>query len=212
MLRNLDDMRTVVDIGANSGQFALVARECFPDSRIVSFEPLPGPAEKFRRVFASDPQVALHQAAIGPRTEEVPIHVSRRSDSSSLLPITALQNRLFPGTAEEGTKLISVGRLGDFLTKDDVASPALLKLDVQGFELQALQGCEDLLNPFKWVYVECSFAELYVGQAFADAVIAWLRDRGFRLVGVYNVSYDGSGQAIQSDFLFEHAVDDKANA
>ena len=45
--------------------------------------------------------------------------------------------------------------------------------------------CEALLDRFAWVTVECSFVELYAGQAFADAVIAWLRERGFRLSGVY---------------------------
>ena len=44
--------------------------------------------------------------------------------------------------------------------------------------------------------------ELYAGQAFADAVIAWLRERGLRLAGVYNMSYDSDGRAVQADFLF----------
>ena len=53
-----------------------------------------------------------------------------------------------------------------------------------------------------WVYVECSFMELYAGQSFADEVIAWLRERGLRLVGVYHMAYDGEGRAVQADFLF----------
>ncbi|MGA7966535.1 MAG: FkbM family methyltransferase, partial [Gammaproteobacteria bacterium] len=85
---------------------------------------------------------------------------------------------------------------------EEIASPALLKLDVQGFELPTLQGCEDLLSRFAWVYVECSFIELYEGQALADEVITWLRERGFALSGVYNMSYGRSGRAIQADFLF----------
>jgi len=81
-------------------------------------------------------------------------------------------------------------------------SPALLKLDVQGFELEALKGCEDLLHCFAWVYAECSFVELYEGQALADGVIAWLRERGCVLSGVYNMTYDKQGRAVQADFLF----------
>lgn len=65
--------------------------------------------------------------------------------------------------------------LADALPAADIAAPALLKLGVQGFELQALLGCEDLLDRFAYVYVEYSFVELYEGQAFADAVIAWPR-------------------------------------
>jgi hypothetical protein len=73
---------------------------------------------------------------------------------------------------------------------------------VQGFELPALAGCEGVLDRFAWVYVECSFMELYAGQALADEVIAWLRERGLRLSGVYNMAYDGEGRAVQTDFLF----------
>jgi hypothetical protein len=52
------------------------------------------------------------------------------------------------------------------------------------------------------VYVECSFQELYAGQSFADEVIAWLRERRLRLVGVYHMAHDGDGRAVQADFLF----------
>lgn len=201
VLRNLS-ARTVVDIGANRGQFALVSRHCFPDAAIFSFEPLPGPAATYRRVFAADPKVELFDAAIGPVPGQATIHVSARDDSSSLLPIGEAQDRLFPGTAESRTDTIRVGRLADFLPPGRIAAPALLKLDVQGFELSALQGCEDLLPCFDHLYVECSFSELYVGQAMADDVIAWLQTRGFSLRGVYNMAYDNDGKAIQADFLF----------
>ncbi len=137
-----------------------------------------------------------------PESGEAQIHVSARDDSSSLLPITQRQNALFPGTAEAGIATIRVMRLADALPAAGIESPALLKLDVQGFELQALAGCEDVLERFAWVYVECSFVELYAGQAFADGVIAWLRERGLRLTGVYNMAYDRAGRAVQADFLF----------
>jgi len=58
------------------------------------------------------------------------------------------------------------------------------------------------------VYVECSFTELYEGQAFADEIIIHLAKRDFRLMGVYNMYYDRHGRAVQGDFLFskEHAT------
>ena len=208
ILRNLEPIRTVVDIGANRGQFALVARHCFPEARIVSFEPLAGPAGIYRAVFGDDERTTLVEAAVGPQAGAAEIHLSERDDSSSLLPITERQDELFPGTAESGTASIRVVRLADVLAAQEIAAPALLKLDVQGFELQALEGSEDVLPRFDWVYVECSFVELYAGQALADQVIAWLRERGFRLVGVFNMTYDGADRAIQADFLF--AQEDKS--
>ena len=196
------DCRTVVDIGANRGQFALVARQCQPHARVISFEPLPAAAAKFRAVFADDDRVTLHEVAIGPVPGKATLHISRRDDSSSLLLITSAQVALFPGTEEMATAIVRVAPLREFILLPDIMTPALLKLDVQGYELEALRGCEDLLGQFACVYAECSFVELYAGQALADEVIAWLRERGFKLRGVHNMEYDRGGRAIQADFLF----------
>ncbi|SRR5258708_4500353 len=194
--------KTVIDIGANRGQFALVARRCFPLARIISFEPLATPAKEFGAIFRNDPEVVLHQAAVGPVRERRTMHIAGRDDSSSLLPLTPTQNRLFPGTAEVGTVSTDVAPLQDFLQSREIPAPAMLKIDVQGFELQVLRGCESLLERFAYVYAECSFIELYKGQALADEVIAWLRERRFRLTGIYNMVNDVSGKAIQADFFF----------
>lgn len=202
VLHSVSPLVSIVDIGANRGQFALAARHCFPRARIVSFEPLPGPAARWRAVFEDDERASLIEAAVGPECGAAQIHLSARDDSSSLLPITARQNALFPGTAPAGTAPIRMVRLADVLRVPEIEAPALLKLDVQGFELQALAGCEAALDRFDWVYVECSFVELYAKQSFADEVIAWLREHGFRLAGVYNMAYGGDGRAVQADFLF----------
>ena len=132
----------------------------------------------------------------------VNIHVSERDDSSSILAIGILQSKLFPGTAEERTERIRVEPLNAILNETQIEAPAFLKLDVQGYELKALEGCKDLLSKFAYVYAECSFLELYEEQALAHKVIEWLRKQGFSLIGVYNMSYDERGRAIQADFLF----------
>jgi FkbM family methyltransferase len=202
VLRGLADCRTVVDIGANRGQFALATRAHLPLADIVSFEPLPGPAAIFRKVFAGDSRTTLHESAIGAERGRTTLHVSARDDSSSLLPITSTQSDLFPGTEEAGITSVDVGLLGDFLNAGTIMGPALLKLDVQGFELQALRGCDSLLEAFDYIYVECSFVELYQGQALADEVIAFLRERAFVLRGAYNAHHDARGRSVQADLLF----------
>lgn len=195
-------LNTVVDIGANRGQFALAARRWAPCARVIAFEPLQGPAEIFRRVFRGDGAVRLHQCAIGPRAARQIMHVSAREDSSSLLPISVEQTTMFPGTQEKTTVEVRVATLAEFIKHDELTAPALLKLDVQGYELDALRGCEALLRGFEWVYCECSFVEFYTGQKLADDVVAWLAARGFRLEGEFNPARDGSGRTVQADFLF----------
>jgi FkbM family methyltransferase len=194
----------VVDIGANRGQFALVARYCFPEARIISFEPLTEPARLFQEIFSNDDLVSLYPFAIGPKSKPALIHLSDKDDSSSLLPITPLQTILFPGTDEKDIRTIPEQPLNAHLSDNDIVPPAMLKLDVQGYELQVLKGCVDLLSSFNYIYVECSFVELYLGQALADEVIAFLYEQNFRLNGIHNIKYDQTGLAIQADFFFRH--------
>ena len=97
---------------------------------------------------------------------------------------------------------MSVATLAHFLT-DELPGPRLLKIDVQGFELEVLRGAGESLVLVDQVFVECSFVELYDGQALADEVVCYLRDAGLRLVGVYGVVTSANGSSLQADFLFQ---------
>jgi FkbM family methyltransferase len=192
----------IVDVGANRGQFALISRKIFPKTEIHSFEPLEEPIRTFKRIFDGDPHVTLHTCAIGPEPGTATIHVTRDDDSSSLLPITKMQAEIFPGAVEKETRQVSVLPLSQALGGIFIESASLLKIDVQGFELEVLRGCEDIINGFSHLYIECSFIELYEGQALAHQVIAWLGERGFVLSSIHNLCYGKNGLAIQADFLF----------
>ena len=191
----------VIDIGANVGQFTLCAREYLPDADVIAFEPLASAARRFRAVHGDDRRVRLVEAAVGPDAGSQSLHVSKAADSSSLLPIGAGQRALFPGTDESHLETVRVVRLEDEMTDSGVPTPTLVKIDVQGFELEVLRGCESRLDRIDLVYVECSFIELYEGQALAGEVVAWLGERGFRLAGIGSVSADR-----QADLLFERVT------
>lgn len=193
----------VVDIGANRGQFALLSRELFPDAKIYSFEPLATPAHIFNKLFTSDGRVKLYNYAIGDRNADVTIHVSNQDDSSSLLPISSLQNKTYPGTYEVSQETIKEATLDTLLSEDDICSPSLLKIDVQGYERSTLAGCRKLLHKFDVIYIELSFVELYSGQALANEIVQLLQQQSFQLCGVNNISIDNDGKSIQADFLFE---------
>ena len=150
--------------------------------------------------------MTLHQYALGPQEGVSTMHLSSRDDVSSLLPITPLMGSLFPRTAEVGTTIVRVGRLAHFVGAGELSTPALLKLDVEGYELEALRGCEELLDSFSHVYAECSFVEFFRGQVLADDLIAWLRRREFRLCGVYDAVFDAQGRALTANMLFSKAV------
>lgn len=192
----------VVDIGANKGQFTLFCRSAFPSAPVIAFEPLDEPARRFTKLFGEDRMVTLHKVALGPETGQTDIFVSEREDSSSLLPIGDQQVAHFPGTGLKEVRKIAVGPLRNYLSQDQIMAPALMKLDVQGYELTVLESCQDLLEDFEHVYVECSYIELYDGQATANEVKNYLQGQGYELSGVFNQSFDRGRQPIQADFLF----------
>lgn len=198
--------RTVLDVGANRGQFAVFCREMFPQARIFAFEPLQGPLQGLRNVVAAmGLEVQVIPFAIGQRRATAVMHVSRRDDSSSLLPISTLQTVSFPGTEEAGTETVEIAPLEDFLVAADLSRPCLLKIDVQGYELHVLEGCATLLSYVDAVYVEASFLPLYEGQALATEVISYLFGAGFSLSGVYNLT-QACGTSVQADFLFQRVA------
>jgi len=195
-------LASVVDVGANVGQFSLLVRALHPAARIVAFEPLPEAAARYRQVFDGDGRVTLHEAAVSPEAGTATMHVSAAADSSSLLPISERQSELFPGTEEVGTTDVAVGPLDQFVDASEIQAPAMLKIDVQGFELEVLRGSVGLLPSFDHVYVEASFEALYEDQALFADVEAFLVSQGFEEVGRYNVAQTDQGTPIQADFLF----------
>lgn len=193
---------SAIDVGANKGQFSLLVRAHHATAPVHAFEPLEEAAAVFERLFSVDPDVTLHRFAAGPVTAQAEIHVSGRADSSSLLPISEMQDRAFPGTAAVATRTIPVRRIDDVLKDWTPIRPLLVKLDVQGFELEALKGMPDLLASADYVYAELSFIPLYEGQPLAAEVIAWLADRGLHLSYINDVSRTGAGFPAQADVLF----------
>jgi len=197
--------RTVIDVGANRGQFLLVAARRFPRADLLAFEPLPGPQEVLRRALPGSRPVRLFDVALSDRAGTATFHVSRADDSSSLLPITHAQVSTFPGTEEVAQVQVRTARLDDVLAAADLEAPVLLKIDAQGGELGVLEGAAGLLAAVATVLVECSFAELYDGQPPADAVVRFLHGHGFDLRSVGPVTTAPGGRPVQADLVFERA-------
>lgn len=191
--------RTLIDVGANKGQFSVLARRLFSDIEIHAFEPLQSEREIFARVVA-EPYV-LHGVAVGAATEDRPFFVTSRADSSSLLRPGRGQEEAYRVTLRS-TRVVGVRPLDEILVAHRLAAPTLLKIDVQGGELEVLKGASKTLRAIAHVYCEASFVELYRGQPLAGDVIEYLRDAGFQLAGIFNQSTTKRFGPTQADFLF----------
>ena len=173
----------VLDVGANVGQYALRLRAVGYAGRIVSFEPLPEAHAELTRRAAADPawQVAPRMA-IGERDGEVEIEVSAESDMSSILPQSALLRRISPTSAVIRRERVPVARLDEiapaWLQRDD---EVVLKIDVQGYEPQVLEGAGALLRTLRGIQLEMSMVPCYEGERGFRETIDYLEAAGFEL-------------------------------
>lgn len=191
----------VIDVGANRGQFSQICHIEKHGMPIVAFEPIPKEANLFRRVHKHNKNIELIECALGDFTGTATMHLSQSTDSSSLLPIGVRQNELFPKTAEVGTLSVPIYELDEMIYLWKNRCRLLLKIDVQGSELNVLKGGLKALSHCAFVYVECSEVVLYDGQALRPEVESLLINQGFQFVRCYNMQFDGA-QLIQADYLF----------
>ncbi|MFO1461405.1 MAG: FkbM family methyltransferase [Verrucomicrobiota bacterium] len=194
------DCDLLLDVGANRGQFSLISRVVHPKLRIQAFEPQPGEAAVYRSLFEGDPLVRLHEVALGDKAGEADLHISRRADSSSLLPIGELQAKLFPSTEEVGVHRVPVVTLDSLVSNWTDAQRIPLSSMSRDVELSS-QGARVALQRCAFVYAECSEVPLYTGQALYPEVASFLQQEGFRPVRKANEQYV-EGQLVQADHLF----------
>jgi FkbM family methyltransferase len=199
----------VLDVGANSGQFATGLRQADFDGRIVSFEPLSVPFSVLERVAAADARWDCRRCALGDCDGTVSMNVAGDAgQSSSLLPMLKTHEDVLPHAGFIGTEDVTIRRLDsvapEVLGPDDVG---FLKLDVQGFEEQVIAGGQTTVSDrCVGVQIELSFAPLYEGGMLAQQAFDLLHRLGFTLKGYVPFFVDvRSGRVLQADGVFFRA-------
>ena len=169
----------VLDVGANAGQFVMELFAFGYKGRVVSFEPLSSAHTQLCRKSKAYPDwTVADRTAVGAEAGSVEIHISGNSWSSSILNMLPSHSKAEPRSAYVGSETVPVNRLDDIyaLTASD---RAVLKIDVQGYERQVLEGAPRVLAACCAVVVEMSFSPLYESQILARELWDQLVSKGF---------------------------------
>jgi FkbM family methyltransferase len=208
VLLERERVSTVLDVGANVGQYAAELRDYGFAGRIISFEPLTHPFHLLAARAATDPDWECVPLAISDTVARRVVHVTKGSAASSLLPIAGPFEGLTPDLVCEGTELVETTTLdsacGELI---DAGERLLLKLDIQGYELRALRGAAQIFEQTALVECELSLVAIYAGQPLIGEILTYLGDAGFHLASVDPGFRDPrTSEILQLDGLFVRTV------
>lgn len=199
-------VKTVLDIGANTGQFGQLLRMAGYRDRIISFEPLSAAYAKLQAVARNDPAwTVAPRCAVAATTGTTDIHIAGNSKSSSLLDMTDRHVAGDPNSAYIGSESVDVITLDGFLDHGYATGTALgVKIDTQGSEAQVLAGLIKWSPAVKVIQTEMSLTPLYAdGIGFTD-LFKLIESRGYRCTSIEPGFTDPkTSEMLQVDATFE---------
>ncbi len=196
----------VLDVGANAGQFGDFLRdEVGFRGLIVSVEPLPALAARLRERAARSPPWEVRETALGAAPGRLALNVTATLGLSSFLrPDTALVPG-WEGVSQVTERLDVEVSTADALIADVRRTHGVgrfyLKLDTQGFDLEAMRGLHDEEAAVHAMQTEMSVVPIYAGMPDYRTSLDTMTARGFELAGLFAVSATGDMRLIEFDAI-----------
>ncbi len=193
---------TILDVGANAGQFALAAALHFPESRIYSFEPLPEVFKALQENTRRKKNIKSFNCALGNHNGQIPFYRNQYTRLSSSLKINKENENLRYEKNLTSLTTVDIFKLDDCRTLLDIKSPVLLKIDVQGMEIDVLSGSINLLSKIDFILCEVALVQLYDNQPVFDDIHCLMKNTGYDLVAPLFINKGKGGKVIEVDLLY----------
>lgn len=187
-LKNLGvPVKTIVDVGAASGSWTMMAKHLWPECSYVLFEPLEERKAELEKLSADNSNIFIVPYAAGKTVSEAKFYVADDLDGSGVAgeqDNTTANIRIVKQTSID----IEIQRL-------QLSGPYIIKLDTHGYEVPIIEGCKDILTDVSAFIIECYGFQIAENSLLFWEMCCYMDNLGFRLyniVDVMNRQKDGS--------------------
>jgi FkbM family methyltransferase len=199
------DVRQILDVGAYVGDTAIAYKRAFPNAVLHCFEPMPASFARLKERVSRVPGVVVDRRAIAASSTRLELIANRFAATSSRLEAASGAERIVgPGLLDVVERLtVEATTIDAYCRERRIDYVDILKLDVQGGELEAINGSSQMLKAGRiaLVYIELLLAPIYRQQPFVGDVLAALESCGYRLYGFYNLAYGADSSLYQLDAI-----------
>ncbi len=202
MLIKLTQPKFLCDIGANNGIWAYVLKQMNPTlEHIVFFEPQTQYQEKLQKLSLPNTTKVIYPWGLGDQKEE--LFIKGGTASASFFDVEK-QTEYFPNSLSDKQESVEIKLLDEIYSQDNLPIPDLIKLDVQGFELNVLKGGIKTLRKTKYLVIELSFRQFYKNQPHIWEIFQFLQENNFVMIGKGFEwrSPKNSSELLQMDAIF----------
>lgn len=193
----------IVDGGANIGFVTYQFARRFPSSKIYAIEPNPHVFDKLKTAYEADARIHTLNMGISRESGKLAFNINANTGTSSFLTPNEYHATHLAKNRRE-VKEVETISLSDLVIREHLDGIDLLKLDIEGFELEALKGAEQLLRDQRIhaIVLEANLIGSYVGQPLFHEVSAFLAERGYSVFNSYGLHETPIRQSIFMNLVF----------
>ena len=184
----------IFDCGANIGFVTHTFLQHFPNAQVHAFEPNPLVFNQFNSAHGAKPNVKAHNKGIGKTKGSLTFHINKNSGTSSFLDANSY-HKLNYANKDIEEKMVEVVGVGEYMTENNIPVLDILKLDIEGFELEALKGIENIADRVNVIYTEVNLIPTYEGQPLINDIINYLQQNKFHILNIYGINENKYHQA-----------------
>ncbi len=204
IIQNLNiNIETIFDVGANVGDTIKKFKSLFPNSQIHAFEPNPTIFEKLKQNTSHLDKLNLNNVGVGDKNGILKLNRHINSGATSFKNPNTITNPTYSQKIIDQID-VPVITLSEYIESNKIVDIDLLKIDVEGFEFEVLQGfsVDQLCKKTKVIFIESNLIEKMLNQALIEEIIAFLRKNNFTLYNIYTQQESTNRQLFIVNLLF----------